>query len=65
MLTGPHQTSFSEAGFFTTRLVLGGTARLGAGIGNERAVVRNAGVLFVPNGVLVKRAHRQVAVNLG
>ena len=46
-------------------LVLGRPAGLGARVGDQRAVVGDAGILLVTNGVLVERAQRQVAVNLG
>ena len=46
-------------------LVLGRAAGLDAGIGDQRAVLGDAGVLLEANGVLVERAWRQVAVNFG
>jgi len=45
-------------------LVLGGAAGLHAGIGHQGAVFGNACVFLVTNGVLVKRAWREVAVNV-
>ena len=46
-------------------LVLRRAAGLGAGVGDERAVLGDARVLLVTNRVLVERARRQVAVDLG
>jgi hypothetical protein len=36
-----------------------------SGVGNQRAVLGDAGVLLVTDGVLVKRAWREVAVDFG
>ena len=63
MLTGPHQTSASGVRVLDDPLVLGRAARLHAGIGDQRAVVGDAGVLLVANGVLVEGTRREVAVN--
>ena len=46
-------------------LVLGRAAGLGAGVGDQRAVLGDARVLLVANGVLVERARREVAVHVG
>ena len=54
-----------RSGVLDDPLVLGRAAGLGAGVGDQRAVVGDAGILLVTDGVLVKRAHGQVAVNLG
>jgi hypothetical protein len=48
----------------TTRLSLGRASCLHAGIGDQGAVLGNARVLLEANRMLVKRAWRQVAVNL-
>ncbi len=46
-------------------LVLGRSARLHSGIGDQCSIVRNAGVLLVTNGVLVERTRREIAVYFG
>jgi hypothetical protein len=53
-----------RSGIFDDPFVFGGAAGFDAGVGDERAVVGDAGVFLVTNGVLVERAHREVAVNL-
>ena len=63
MFTGPHQMSFSDAGCFDDALVLRRAAGLCARVGDERAVLRDAGVLFVPDRMLVERAGREVAMD--
>ena len=65
MLTGPHQMSFFESGCLTTRLSLGERPVFDAGVGDQRAVLRDARVLLVADRVLVERARRKVAVNFG
>ena len=65
MLTVPHQTSFSECGLLDDPLVLGRTAGLGARVGDQRAVVGDAGIFLIANGMFVKRARRQIMVNGG
>jgi hypothetical protein len=45
-------------------LVLGRAPRLGARVGDQRAVLGDAGVFLITDGVLVERAGRKVAVNL-
>ena len=64
MLTCPHQTSSSESGCLTTRLSLGERPVFVAGVGDQRAVLGDAGVLLVADGVLVERARREVAVDV-
>src|SRR5262249_59027769 len=44
-------------------LVLGGAARLDAGIGDQCAVLRDAGIPLIADGVLVELAGRKVAVD--
>jgi hypothetical protein len=54
------ETLASESGFFTTCLSLGERPVFDSGVGNQRAVLGDAGVLLVADGVLVERAGRQV-----
>src|SRR6476620_7603993 len=56
---------FFRSGMLDHALVFWRTPRLYAGIGDERAVLRDARVFLVTNRVLVERARRKVAVNLG
>ena len=58
--------SRSDAGFLTIRLSYGQEKRAvrAAGIGDERAILRDARVLLVPDRVLVERAGRQVVMDL-
>src|SRR4029079_2357088 len=53
-----------RSGMLDYALVLWRTARLCAGVGDQRAVVCDARVFLVTNRVLVKRARRKIAVNL-
>ena len=52
-------------GMFDDALVLRRSSGLGAGVCDERAIFRDAGVLFVANRVLVEGARREVAMDLG
>ena len=54
-----------RSGMLDHALVLWRTPRLDSGVGNKRAVLRDTRVFLVTNGVLVERARRKVAVNLG
>src|SRR6476620_188869 len=56
---------FFRRGMLDHALVLWRTSRLYAGIRNKRAVFGDACVFLVTNRVLVERARREVAVNLG
>src|SRR4029077_12305803 len=56
---------FFRSGMLDHALVFWRTSRLYAGIGDERAVLCDARVFLVTNRVLVERARRKVAVNLG
>jgi hypothetical protein len=51
------------AGMFDQPLVLRRATGFGSGVGYQRAILGNAGVLFVADGVLVERAWREVAVD--
>src|SRR4249919_1320114 len=53
-----------RSGMLDYALVLWRTPRLNSGVGDERAVLRDARVFLVTNRVLVERARRKVAVNL-
>ena len=65
MLTGPHQTSLLGVGMLDDALVLRRAAGLGAGVGDERAVLRDARVFLETDRVLVERARREVVVDFG
>jgi hypothetical protein len=56
MFTAPHQMSFSEAAFFTTRLSLGERAGLHAGVRDERAIFRDTCVFLMADRMFVKLA---------
>src|ERR1700751_158247 len=53
----PPNISFG-VGMLYDSLVLGRAAGFGSGVGNQRAVLGDAGVLLVADGVLVERAGR-------
>ena len=65
MLTGPHQISLFGLRMLDDALVLGRAAGLHAGVGDERAILGDARVFLETDGVFVKRARRQIAVNFG
>jgi hypothetical protein len=48
---------------FDHALILGRATCLDAGIGRQRAIVEDAGVLFVANGMLMECAYGKVAVD--
>jgi hypothetical protein len=50
---------------FDQPLVLRRAAGFGSGVGNQRAILGDAGVLIVADRVLVERAWREVAVDFG
>ena len=54
-----------RSGMLDHALVLWRTPRLDSGVGDKRAVLRDTRVFLVTNRVLVERARREVAVNLG
>src|SRR4029077_8876653 len=57
----PPDISFG-VGMLYDSLVLGRAAGFGSGIGDQRAVLGDAGVLLVADGVLVVRAGGEIAV---
>ena len=54
-----------RVGMLDDALVLGRAAGLGAGVGDERAVLRDARVFLEADRVLVERARREVVVDFG
>ena len=60
----PPNISFG-VGMFYNPLVLRRAAGFDSGVGNQRAILGDAGVLFVADGVLVERAWREAAVDFG
>src|SRR5690606_19816766 len=52
------------SGVLNDAFILGGTACLFAGIGDQRPLVRNAGTLFLANRLGVKFRRRRVSINL-
>ena len=61
----PPDVLLRNAGCLTTRLSLGDAAGLRAGVGHQRAVLGDARVLLVADGVFVERARRKIAMDLG
>ena len=50
---------------FYDPLVLGRASSFDARVGNESAILRNTRIRLKTDGVLVKRAWRQIAMNFG